>query len=201
MALGLTSLGGGSSSFLRRSSTWFAHELGGMAGGAAMATTLWFAATPLRTLIAGDATRALLIALLAACVLFDLGLTRLPESKRQVPQEWLQRYGPTKSFAAYGAVLGAGLLTPVPSAVVYAVFVLCGFAKLLGTAIVAGAVFGAARAAVVGLAALQPGLSSRVLFRSTLSQNVLPRIGTLVTGSMLWIVTAGLFGISNQGLV
>lgn len=171
-----------------------------MAGGTAMATILWVAATPLRTLIAGHATRALLIAVLGACVLFDLGLARLPESKRQVPQEWLRRYGPTKSFAAYGAVLGAGLLTPVPSAVVYAVFVLCGFAKLLVTAVVAGAIFGAARAGVVGLAALQPSLSSRVLFRSALSQNVLPRIGTLVTTSMLWIVTAGMFSLSNRGL-
>ncbi|MGH2912493.1 MAG: hypothetical protein ACRDJ3_08465 [Solirubrobacteraceae bacterium] len=156
--------------------------------------------TPLRTLIPGQVVRVALIALVAVCILSDLRLAPLPTSKRQVPQEWLQRYGPIRSFAFYGAVLGGGLLTPVPSAVVYAVFVLCGFAKSLAVAALAGAIFGASRAALVGLAALRAGASSRVLFRSQVSQRVLPRIGTLVTLTLLWLLTVGAFNVDSRRL-
>src|SRR5947209_9804309 len=82
------------------------------------------------------------LALLVVAVGFDATPLRrhLPSMRRQVNEDWMARYRGWVYGVAFGAQLGAGVLTVVTSAAVYAAAagaVLCGAAGL-------GAVVGAA---------------------------------------------------------
>jgi hypothetical protein len=71
---------------------------------------------------------------------------RLPTTRRQVNEDWLARYRGWVYGVAFGAQLGAGVLTIVTSAAVYAAVlgaVLCGSAAAGATV---GGAFGAIRA-------------------------------------------------------
>jgi hypothetical protein len=71
---------------------------------------------------------------------------RLPTTRRQVNEDWMTRYRGWVYGVAFGAQLGAGVVTVVTSAAIYAAAlgaVLCG-TPLAGAAV--GAAFGATRA-------------------------------------------------------
>jgi len=133
--------------------TTSAHLVGGVLGGAAVGFLVGLAGLALP---AGETWRLVVFAaLLAVCAAADLRIGGLapPTHHRQVDQLWLHRYRGWAYGAGFGAQLGAGFLTIVTSAVVYATFagaVLCG-SPALGALV--GATFGVVRGATPLLAA------------------------------------------------
>lgn len=135
-----------------------AYLLGSLAGGAAVGAV----AGGLGALLPALSTRAALAALGAmalAGVLADR-TTGVPTLHRQVDERWLTSYRGWVYGAGFGAQLGTGLVTIVPSSVVYAMWagaVLVGAAggsvggSVVGGALV-GLVFGAVRATPLLLA-------------------------------------------------
>ncbi|MEA2390282.1 MAG: hypothetical protein QOK31_391 [Solirubrobacteraceae bacterium] len=92
------------------------------------------------------------LAVLLACgLLLDLrvGGLRLPTTRRQVNEDWLQRYRGWVYGAAFGAQLGAGALTIVTTATVYLVPLAAFLSANAGLGLVVGATFGALRGAAV----------------------------------------------------
>lgn len=125
--------------------TTFAHAVGGLAGGAAVGVLLAVAGLALP--LAGSWRLLAFAALLAACAAADLRIGGLapPTHRRQVDHLWLRRYRGWVYGAGFGAQLGAGFLTIVTSAVVYATFAgaLLSGSPTLGA--IVGATFGLAR--------------------------------------------------------
>jgi hypothetical protein len=133
--------------------TTSAHLLGGLLGGAAAGILLGVAGLALP---AGETWRlVVLAALLAVCGGADLRVGGLapPTHRRQVDQLWLHRYRGWAYGAGFGVQLGAGFLTIVTSAVVYATFAgaLLSGSPALGA--IVGATFGLVRGATPLLAA------------------------------------------------
>ena len=103
----------------------------------------------------GPADRA--AALLAAALVLVAGVVELagwpvPTRRRQVDEAWLDRYRGWVYGGGFGVQLGAGLVTTVTTAAVYAlagVAVVLGAAGRPGWAQAVGAVFGLARAGPV----------------------------------------------------
>jgi hypothetical protein len=132
--------------------TTFAHALGGLVGGAVAGFLLGLVGLALPV---GETWRlAAFAALLAACAAADVRIGGLapPTHRRQVDQLWLHRYRGWVYGAGFGVQLGAGFLTIVTSAVVYATFagaLLCG-SPALGA--IVGATFGVVRGATPLLA-------------------------------------------------
>jgi hypothetical protein len=96
-----------------------------------------------------DGTRlALAAGLVVAGGLWDAGVPRrtVPSVRRQVNEDWMQRYRGWVYGVAYGAQLGVGIATIVTTAAVYTTFAVCILAgdAALGAAI--GATFGVVRA-------------------------------------------------------
>jgi len=92
---------------------------------------------------------------LLAGLLLDrrVGGLRLPTWHRQVDERWLTRYRGWVYGLGFGLQLGAGVVTVVTSATVYATAALCVLSGSLAVGLVLGALFGLARALpVVGLA-------------------------------------------------
>ena len=88
------------------------------------------------------------VAVIALALAVDLTPLRrhLPTTRRQVNEDWLTRYRGWVYGVAFGAQLGAGVVTIVTSAAVYAAALgalLCG---TVASGAVVGAAFGAARA-------------------------------------------------------
>jgi hypothetical protein len=114
-----------------------AGVLAGAAGGAVGSLTppgAWRAAAGLAVLLAALAVDATPLR------------RRLPTIRRQVNEDWMTRYRGWVYGVAFGAQLGAGVVTVVTSAAIYAAAVgavLCG-TPLAGAAV--GAAFGATRA-------------------------------------------------------
>lgn len=97
---------------------------------------------------AGAWRDAAALALLAVALVFDATPLRrqLPSTRRQVNEDWMARYRGWVYGIAFGAQLGAGVLTIVTSAAVYAAAlgaVVCG-TPAAGAAV--GAAFGLTRA-------------------------------------------------------
>lgn len=126
------------------------HVLGGVAGGAVLSTAAWLALTPIRTLTPLPFNRLLVLAMCSWTALGDLGLLRVPRQERQVPQSWLVRYGPARSYFLYGLELGAGLVTYIPFATTYALFTASALVLGLADAIFVGILFGLGRTLLVG---------------------------------------------------
>jgi hypothetical protein len=95
-----------------------------------------------------DARAALAIAVLVAALAFDAPgrRLRLPSSRRQVNEDWLGRYRGWVYGLAFGAQLGAGVVTIVTSAAVYATWLLAFASGSAAVGAAIGAAFGAVRA-------------------------------------------------------
>ncbi|HET7488666.1 MAG TPA: hypothetical protein VFJ85_12110 [Acidimicrobiales bacterium] len=123
--------------------------LGGWALGAAAGGAGALAAVAVGPLgVAG-----VVVAVLAAAAgVAELAGWRAPTARRQVDEAWIGRYRGWVYGAGFGLQLGAGVLTTVTTAAVYAVVAagaVLGAAGAPGWAQVAGAAFGAARAVPV----------------------------------------------------
>jgi hypothetical protein len=97
------------------------------------------------------------VAVVVGAAVLDLAARRAPRLAppsigRQVPREWSRYFSPQTVAVLYGARLGVGPATMLPSWLWWAMLVLAASAGV-GTSVAAGAAFGAARTAVmVGLA-------------------------------------------------
>ena len=92
----------------------------------------------------------LLGAVVAAAILVDVvpGL-HVPGPRRQVNEEWLQRYRGWVYGAGFGLQLGLGVTTIVATAAVYATAAAAALAGSAAAGAAVGAAFGAARAATL----------------------------------------------------
>lgn len=98
---------------------------------------------------AGDGWRGgVAVAVLAVVVAFDATPLRgrLPSSRRQVNEDWLGRYRGWVYGVAFGAQLGAGVVTIVTSAAIYGAFALALLTPNAGAGALVGVVFGGVRA-------------------------------------------------------
>ena len=135
-----------------RSSRWTvtvtAYLIGSVLGGAVLgllaAAAGWLLPASWRASPAGPGGAA---ALLLAGLLLDrrVGGLRLPTWHRQVDERWLARYRGWVYGFGFGLQLGAGVVTVVTSATVYATVVLCALSGSLPVGLVLGALFGLAR--------------------------------------------------------
>jgi hypothetical protein len=93
----------------------------------------------------------LLAALLGAAFVIDLGVGGLaiPTIRRQVDERWLNAYRGWVYGFAFGAQLGAGVITIVSTASVYVTFAACWLAGAALPGLAIGAVFGVARVATM----------------------------------------------------
>jgi hypothetical protein len=93
-----------------------------------------------------------LAAVLAVAVLFDVTPLRrhLPSTRRQVNEDWLDRYRGWVYGIAFGAQLGVGVTTIVTTAMVYATLA----CALLCPSVAAGALVGVCFGAIRGLSLL-----------------------------------------------
>ena len=179
MIRGIASLGEGRTATRTKGGVSVAHTLGGAVGGAGMAAGIWLVGTPLRTFIPTDVLMVgfFTVALLAS--LIDLGVVHRPLVGRQVPATWVRRHGWSRSYAMYGIILGSGLLAHIPYALTLTVFAAVGLLLPPGPAITVGLVFGLTRTVLVGPAALHAEISSRLLYESSWSQRLVPKLSIL----------------------
>jgi sulfite exporter TauE/SafE len=151
MLASITPLGERSRGFSWRvTASWFA--LGAVFTGALTGVTLGAIGS---LLPAGEGWRTLAVgAVLVAMVLFDAtpAGVALSTSRRQVNEDWLGRYRGWVYGVGFGAQLGAGVVTVVTSAAIYAMLAveLLSASPVTGAAI--GGAFGAVRAASLLLA-------------------------------------------------
>jgi hypothetical protein len=142
----------------RWATTVTAYMVGSVAAGAAGAL---LALSP-------RATAAVVVALCAAGLAFDLGLggLRLPTVHRQVDKDWLDRYRGWVVGVGFGFQLGLGVVTIVTTAAVYLTFALALLtgSPLAGAAV--GGTFGLARAlAILGVARVRRPDQLRAVMR------------------------------------
>lgn len=97
------------------------------------------------------ATAALVAALCALALAFDLGVAglRLPTIHRQVDKDWLDRYRGWVVGAGFGFQLGLGVVTIVNTSAVYLTLALALLTGSAGAGAAVGATFGLARALVI----------------------------------------------------
>jgi hypothetical protein len=127
-----------------------AHLAGGVAGGLVAAEVAWLVMTPVRTLLPLPIVAFFLAGLGTVGVLMDAGFLGPPRRVGQVPKSWYGRWGPVRSYAAYGLSLGAGWITAAPFAATYVCFAAAGLAASPLTAGIAGMAFGLGRTILVG---------------------------------------------------
>jgi hypothetical protein len=125
------------------------HGVAGVVGGAAIAMLVWTFTIPLHTLLPLSASLAIFSSFALFAIAADLELVRLPSRHKQVPQSWYGVYGPLRSYAYYGLILGGGLLTEIPFAVTYSIFA-AALILPLPDAVLLGALFGLGRTGIVG---------------------------------------------------
>lgn len=172
MILGLTALGEGSMPLRTRLQTALMHMLGAATGGALMATVLWLAATPIRTLLPTAVSIGVVIGVALVAIAIDLRIVPGASRGKQVPSPWLGRYGPQRAYLLYGLKFGAAFSTLRPYAVVYPVFAALAFVGSLPAAVLCGAIFGVGRTAIVGPGSFKSVLTSRALFHGRWTRQV-----------------------------
>jgi len=126
-----------------------AYTVASVVGGAAITTTLAAAGEALRSIVAVPVVaRSVVLALAAgtaAALDSHLFGWRLPTRQRQVNERWLETYRGWVYGAGFGAQLGLGVATVVPSAVTYATLVAAFLSASWYSGLLIGAVFGAVR--------------------------------------------------------
>lgn len=115
-------------------------SLGGLLGGIGGGLTQ--VVRPDDTVVAGAVLATLLIALM-----FDLGmLGTIPSIRRQVNEDWLDHYRPWVYGGGFGWQLGLGIVTIVPTAGIYATWLLAAMTGSPMGGVMIGGAFGLARA-------------------------------------------------------
>jgi hypothetical protein len=135
----------------RWTASWFVAGslLGGLCLGAVAALPAW----ALRALAPSDAARLAAVAVLATVTgLSDLrvfGGRQLPFHRRQVNEQWLDRYRAWVYGAGFGWQIGAGLTTYITTAAVYLTVALAVLTGSPTAAVALGAIFGLVRGLAV----------------------------------------------------
>lgn len=143
-----------------------AHTIGGAAGGVIGVGVIWLVASPARTLLPlGVREGAVALVALVAC-LVELRVVHIGGHQKQVNAHWYRRYGPTRSYAAYGLMLGSAIATLRPFSFVYPAFAATALLVPFKGALLCGAVFGLGRTAFLGPASYRATFMSKVLYRS-----------------------------------
>jgi sulfite exporter TauE/SafE len=127
--------------------TTFWYRLGSTRGGAAIGAVAGALAAALDQ--ASPASNVLLALAAAACLiaaLWDMRGINPPSWRRQVDEQWLDRYRGWVIGAGFGAQLGFGVLTIVTSASVYAMLLLGVLTSSFWGGLAVGATFGLVRA-------------------------------------------------------
>jgi MFS family permease len=123
------------------------YLLGSTAGGAGLGGLAGVLATAAGKLSSGPRVLVIVGALAcAAAALADARRIRLPSWRRQVDEDWLQRYRGWVVGGGFGIQLGFGLATIVSSASVYAALALAVLTGSFWAAVAIGTTFGLVRA-------------------------------------------------------
>ncbi len=130
-----------------------AHIAASAAGGAALGMTVGSLGAVLRAALnPSDAARAGFVFVIAALV-FGIEATGrthlLPTRRRQVDENWLQRYRGWVYGGGFGAELGFGVSTIITTGLVHVLLATLLAAETLLTSVAIGAVFGLVRGATV----------------------------------------------------
>lgn len=121
----------------------------------------------------------------------DLTGREPPSWRRQVDENWLNRYRGWVYGLGFGVQLGMGLVTIVTSASVYSLFAVTALAGSMSLAVGAGAAFGLARALVILAASpAQDPRSLRAVMRKL--QDRLPAARVIAVMSQLLVASAAL---------
>ncbi len=172
--------------------TAVAYLIGSITGGVLTGSLFGALGAMLLSEMSSAGTAAVAAVVVAAGVLFDLGVVRLPTPKRQVNEDWLTTYRGWVYGAGYGFQLGAGILTIVTSASVYATFAL---ALLSGSWVMGGslgAVFGAGRALVLwSVASVTTPEALRELHRRMQYRAALAHRSAVAAQLVVMLVAAG----------
>lgn len=168
---------------------WFIHLLGATIGGVLSVTVLWMLAAPIRSLVPLWAAIAMTSIVAIASILSDLRVVSLKGSERQVNRSWTRQFGAVGGYFRFGLMLGAGLLTFVPFAVLFSTFTLASTMLSLPSAAAVGALYGLGRTLLVGPGAALPSNPSTLL--PTLlarSHMALPRVSALLSLLLLILI-------------
>lgn len=168
------------------------HIIGGVVGGAAIATGLWVLLIPLRQLPV--TLRFALLAILVGLAVLEQASPSwriLPNRHVQVPQDWATGMSPFRAYFMYGVVLGAHLFTYVPHAAVFVSVVGGGLVLDLGHATLAGAALGMGRTVAAAYALWAPPDSVRIAGNFGLFGRMTRVGGEVLLGAMaLWVATS-----------
>lgn len=162
------------------------YVVGSMAGG----TLLGTAGGSLGLLLPDGEWRFVAIAVVAAVgATMDVARREPPSWRRQVDENWLNSYRGWVYGFGFGVQLGVGLVTIVTSASLYSLVAITILAGSFPLAVVAGALFGIARAIVIVFArtAVDPASLRRLMRRL---QEGLPAARVAVIGCQLFLVVA-----------
>ncbi|HDH03432.1 MAG TPA: hypothetical protein ENH15_04220 [Actinobacteria bacterium] len=133
--------------------TVLAYVIGSVVGGA-LSGAAFGAIGSAAVSVIGPATTPILVMggiVAAAGIMFDMGVggLRLPTLHRQVNEDWLTTYRSWVYGAGWGFQLGFGLMTIVPSASIYTMFVLIVLNGSIVGGIIVGSFFGLARSSMI----------------------------------------------------
>ena len=129
-----------------------AHVAGGMIGGALLAVLVIAFRAMAGAIVGVDATRVFCAAVaLTICIAVMCGRQRMvmrfmPHVHQQVPTHWPATMGMTRASAAWGALLGGAVLSPLIVAYVYVVMLLAAATPLAWTAGLSLLTYGVVRA-------------------------------------------------------
>ncbi len=133
--------------------TLSAYVVGSALGGLAIGTASGAVGHVARMVVEPSATAlAVIVAVVAgAGVLMDLrvGRLRVPSYHRQVNEDWLNRYRGWVYGGGFGLQLGLAFVTIVPSASIYATFLLAALSGSVATGALVGLTFGLVRSSMV----------------------------------------------------
>jgi hypothetical protein len=138
-----------------RNSRWgttvTAFLTGSVLAGAVWGSAAGLLGAPIARWIPGSVRVWALAAFITAGVLFDLGVLgrKLPGPRRQVNEQWLQRYRGWVYGLGFGAQLGAGAVTIVSTSAVYSAIAAVFLAGSAGWGAIVGTTFGLVRALAV----------------------------------------------------
>ena len=140
-----------------------AYVVASIAGGAAVASALGWIGTSVRSGPAAQAVWAVAAVAAAAGVAAELtGRTAaLPQRRRQVPRDWVDRMGRTRCAIGFGLLLGAGVFTHLHRGSVYVVGALALVAPNVAAAALLGAAYGLGRALPVPFDAIRTSAGRR----------------------------------------
>jgi hypothetical protein len=125
------------------------HTFGSLVGGAAVGALAGLVGRLVVDGVSMHTRVAILAALIAAGLAWELARGEVPGPRRQVDERWLDRYRGWVYGLGYGAQLGAGLVTVIVSSAVYVVPLTAFLTARPSAGALIGAIAGGLRGATV----------------------------------------------------